>query len=298
MHVKALLYFQVLARTGSLRRAAQKLDITPTALTRQIENLEHFFGAPLIEREQQGVRLTAAGEVVAERAGLVARELDSLRARVDDLKGLRSGTVTIRASGSPVSSVLAPALAALHQEFPGLRFNVETAGGPSIGAALTSGEVDLGLTLFAPSLSELTICSRLHVVHSAIMAPSHPLAGRRELFLEDVRAHALSIPDCSYFVRRAFDRVIPPNEAGFDPIFMTGSFELQLDLAMRGSAVLFLPEICCRTPIERNLLRAVPLAGPLQVPTALDLLRATNRPLSFAARMVANRIGRIMTTFA
>ncbi|MEE8663819.1 MAG: LysR family transcriptional regulator [Acetobacter sp.] len=294
MHIKALDYLRVLAETGSLRSAAQKIGITPTALTRQLEHLEYFFRTPLFEREQHGVRLTAAGEVVMESAARVSREMAVSQRRVEDLKGLRSGTVKIRASGSTLTSVIAPALGALQRSYPGLRFVVEMSGAPAISDALLSGEADLGLTLFAPDISELTLCARLPVVHSAIMAPDHPLRNNKDISLHDLRNHALSLPDSNYLVRQAFDRVIKPGEPVFDPVFMSGAFDLQIDLAVRGCAVLLLPEFTCRPFIDKGLLCAVPLPSRLQVPTALDLLRASHRPLSYAARMAATQIGELM----
>jgi DNA-binding transcriptional LysR family regulator len=59
MQVTALRYFQEVAECGSVRRAAEKLRITPSAISRQLQNLEYHFGAPLIERSRKGVRLDA-----------------------------------------------------------------------------------------------------------------------------------------------------------------------------------------------------------------------------------------------
>lgn len=296
MHVRAFDYLRVIAETGSLRGAAQKIGVTATALTRQIEHLEYFFRMKLFERDQRGIRLTAAGEVVMETAERVSRELDVTRQRVDDLKGLRSGIVNIRVSSSTLTSVLVPALTALNDEYPGLRFMVEVATAPLVGEALVAGRADLGLTIFAPDLSELTLCARMPVVHSAIMAPAHPLAGNDTISLRDLQDHPLSMPDSAYFVRRAFDRAVKSSAMSLDPVFVTGSFELQIELAMRGRAILFLPAFSCRTYIERGQLCAVPLGPDLQVPTSLDLLRASHKPLSAAARVVSSRIADVMAS--
>ena len=50
INMRALLYFDELVRTGSMRQAADNLDVAPTAVSRAIENLEGFFGAALFER--------------------------------------------------------------------------------------------------------------------------------------------------------------------------------------------------------------------------------------------------------
>ena len=295
MHMRAFDYLRVIAEIGSLRGAAQKIGITATALSRQIEHLEYYFRVKLLERDQRGIRLTPAGNIVVETAEKVLHELDNTQKRVDDLKGLRSGLVNIRVSSSTLTTMVAPALLSLNDEYPGLRFLVEVSSAPLVGEALVAGKADLGLTIFAPDLSELTLCKRLPVVHCAIMAPSHPLSNNTMISLHDLPHHTLSIPDSAYFVRRAFDRAVKSNGISLDPVFITGAFELQIELALCGRAILFLPEFSCHNYIMNGQLCAVSLAHDLQVPTSLDLLKASHKPLSTAARIVSTRIGEIMT---
>ena len=54
MNLRALMYFDELVRTRSMRAAADNLNVAPTAVSRQIDNLEEFFGAPLVERSSRG----------------------------------------------------------------------------------------------------------------------------------------------------------------------------------------------------------------------------------------------------
>ena len=67
-HLRALELITIIAATGSLRKSAAQLNIVPSALTRQLQELEHEFGTPLFDRAQQGMRLTAAGELVLGHA--------------------------------------------------------------------------------------------------------------------------------------------------------------------------------------------------------------------------------------
>ncbi len=59
-HLRTLAYVTEIARAGSIRRAAERLSITPSALTRQIQDLEYELGTPIFERLAQGMRLNAA----------------------------------------------------------------------------------------------------------------------------------------------------------------------------------------------------------------------------------------------
>ena len=73
MNLRALMYFDEVVRTNSMRAAAENLNVAATAVSRQIENLEEYFGAQLVERTNRGIRLTAAGRLLAERAGRTLR---------------------------------------------------------------------------------------------------------------------------------------------------------------------------------------------------------------------------------
>jgi DNA-binding transcriptional LysR family regulator len=57
-------YFDEVARQGSIRKAADRLNVAPSAVNRQILKLEDELGAPLFERLPRGLRLTAAGEIL------------------------------------------------------------------------------------------------------------------------------------------------------------------------------------------------------------------------------------------
>ncbi|SEH79629.1 regulatory helix-turn-helix protein, lysR family [Rhizobium tibeticum] len=78
MQIRALMYFDELVRTNSMRQAAENLNVAPTAISRQIENLEYHFGAPLVERSARGVKLTAAVScLLPVRVGRCANSITS-----------------------------------------------------------------------------------------------------------------------------------------------------------------------------------------------------------------------------
>ncbi len=76
MQIRALMYFDELVRTNSMRQAAENLNVAPTAISRQIENLEYHFGAPLVERSARGVEADGG-----RRAACGACGSDPARAR-------------------------------------------------------------------------------------------------------------------------------------------------------------------------------------------------------------------------
>jgi DNA-binding transcriptional LysR family regulator len=298
LQIRALIYFNELVRCGTMRKAADKLGVAPTAISRQIENLEHDFGAPLVERQPTGVRLTAAGELLAARSAKTLRELDHVRTLIGDLKGLQAGRVSICVNGAAGSGLLAPALADFSLSYPKLRFDITLTSVDEAIKALTDGEADLALTLFTPSLHNVSVRCRLAIAHAAVVAPGHPLANREEIALADLHQYPVCLPDGSFGIRKAIDAEmmragLPP----LDPVFTISSVAIQKEFARRGTAVLILPLITVRRECEAGDLKAIPLAGrPLK--THLDLLQSRDRPLSFAAAKLQSFLERNMRALA
>jgi len=294
MQIRALIYFDELVKTNSMRQAAENLNVAPTAISRQIENLEYHFGTQLVERSARGIKLTAAGELLAERAGRTLRELDHVYQLIEDLKGLQRGTVSIYANGASVANILAPALAEFSLRYPRLRFEVTITSARGAIEAVNNAEADIAVTLFAPPLSGTKVRLRSELVYDVIAASSHPFADAKEITLAEIAAHALAVPDRSFGARQAFDALFEQEGLTLDPVFETGSLEMQKELVLRGAAITMLPALTVRREIEAGQLVARPVAGGKGVRTPVDLCVAPDRQLSFAAGKLLDFIERFM----
>jgi molybdenum-dependent DNA-binding transcriptional regulator ModE len=86
-HLRFLRYFDEVARTGSIRQAAERLHVAPSAVNRRIQDLEDELGVPLFERLPRGMRLTAAGELFVQYVRGRASALDQVRSEIEELQG-------------------------------------------------------------------------------------------------------------------------------------------------------------------------------------------------------------------
>ncbi|MBB3455279.1 DNA-binding transcriptional LysR family regulator [Rhizobium sp. BK313] len=294
MQIRALIYFDELVRTNSMRQAAENLNVAPTAISRQIENLEYHFGTPLVERSARGVKLTAAGELLAVRAGRTLRELDHVHQLIEDLKGLQRGRVSVYANGATVANLLAPALAEFSLRYPKLRFEVTITSARNAIEAVNSAEADIAVTLFAPPLSGTKVRLRSEIVYDVIAATSHPLATHKDVSLAELATHSLAVPDHSFGARQAFDALFEREGLVLDPVFETSSLEMQKELVLRGAAITMLPALTVQREIQAGQLVALPVADGKGVRTPIDLCVAPDRQLSFAAGKLLDFIERFM----
>jgi DNA-binding transcriptional LysR family regulator len=294
MQIRALMYFDELVRTNSMRQAAENLNVAPTAISRQIENLEYHFGAPLVERSARGVKLTAAGELLAARAGRTLRELDHVGQLIEDLKGLQRGRVSIYANGATVANLLAPALAEFSLKYPKLRFEVTITSARQAVEAVNGAEADIAVTLFAPPMSGTKVRLRSEIAYDLIVAPDHPAAGKKQIELKDIAEYSLALPDQSFGFRQAFDALCEKEGLRFEPVFVTSSLEMLKELVLSGAAVTLLPALTVRREIEAGQVCAVPPTGKSAIRTHVDLCVAPDRQLSFAATKLLDFIERFM----
>jgi DNA-binding transcriptional LysR family regulator len=139
MQLRALKYFSQVAKSASFREAADKLFVAPGAVTRQIDILEHYYGAQLIERGPRGIKLTREGELLAQAVEATLRELESVKARITSRRSVVSGTVKICAAESLVALFIAPVIEAFGQHNPEVSFEIDTGSAPISPNSLLAG---------------------------------------------------------------------------------------------------------------------------------------------------------------
>lgn len=140
---------RALAEAGTVTAAAERLHMTPSAVSQQLSSLGRQLGVPLLEARGRRVRLTPAAELVLRHAD----EVFALLERADaDLAGhLRGdvGEVRLGAFSTSIPALVVPAVEALNEAHPGVAVSVREAEAAEAFTLLAEGEVDLALSLAA-----------------------------------------------------------------------------------------------------------------------------------------------------
>jgi DNA-binding transcriptional LysR family regulator len=134
-----------LRRHGSVTAAAQELHYAQPSLSHHLARLETDLGAQILQRVGRGVRLTAAGMQLAERAAEIIGRVESATAEVSALVGLSAGRVRLAGFGSVMSSLVPQAVAILSQAHPGLEIELVDTHPEESLQMLRSGDVDIAV---------------------------------------------------------------------------------------------------------------------------------------------------------
>jgi DNA-binding transcriptional LysR family regulator len=181
--------FLTVMEEGSLHRAAARLHMSPSALSRQMQALEHELGGRLLERLTTGVRPTAGGQALAKRMGALLASFDL--AMSDARRTLRGETHQLRIAYLPSAprQYLNGPLREVRRSHPGTVLKlVNLSPGQQI-TALRAGEIDIGITNDSGELLASEFYTRqLAEVGSHIALPEqHRLATRDRVRLSDLK---------------------------------------------------------------------------------------------------------------
>ena len=295
-HLRIMRYVDEVARTGSIRKAADHLNVTASAVNRRIMDLEEELGAPLFERRPRGVRLTAAGEVFVHYLREQDSGVERMKSQIEELKGLRRGTVRIACSQALALDFLPREIAGFRTRHPLVSFEVKVLDHERAMTALAAYEVDLVLVFRPPFLPNFQPLMTLEQRIVAVMSADHPLAAQPTIRLRDCANYPVALPEGSLGGRQLLDQVSARSGLTFKLAAESNSFEFLRGLVTHANVISF--QIRIGTMPENNRLglmardiddRDVPRAN-----LVLGQLRARNLPIP--AAVFAEKLVRVLET--
>jgi DNA-binding transcriptional LysR family regulator len=293
-HLRILRYVDEVARTGSIRKAADHLNVTASAVNRRIMDLEEDLGAKLFERRPRGVRLTAAGEVFVHYLREQDGGVERMKSQIEELRGLRRGTVRIACSQALALDFLPREIANFRARHPLVSFAVKVLDHEQAIGALAAYEVDLVLVFRPPFLANFQPLMSLEQRLVAVMSADHPLAGRPTVRLRDCADYPVALPERSLGGRQLLEEVSARSGLAFKLAAESNSFELLRGLVTHANLISF--QIRIGTLPDSNRLGLVARdIDDRDVPRAnlvLGQLRARNLPIP--AAVFAEQLARVL----
>lgn len=193
-------------RCGTLTRAAEQMHVTPAALTARLKQLEDEVGLRLFDRTNAGLRPTEGGQLLMAASEEIEAVLRRCLERVESLKGLQSGKVTVGVVST--GKYFAPgAVAAFRRQYPGVEVRLTIGNRSEIVQALRDYKADLAIMGRAPE--ELVTRHMVLGDHPMVItsAPTHPLARRRRIALAELADESFLVREPGSGSRAVFDRL-------------------------------------------------------------------------------------------
>ena len=187
-------YIDVVAKTGSIRKAADRLNITSTALNRRILALEDELGTPIFERLPQGVRLNVAGELMIQHIRHSMADLSRVTSQIADLSGVRRGHVNIACTAEIVGGFMPSRIAAYRNDHSGVTFDISKQTPTNALRALSDLAADLSVIFGPIPPAEFQILATVQLDAHIVVAEAHPLASRENVRFVDIQQFPTVVP--------------------------------------------------------------------------------------------------------
>jgi len=274
--LNALNIFLTVAQERSFSRAAAKVHRTQPAVSQAVRRLEDELGEQLFDRSSKNGTLTEAGRMLQNYGQRLVRLAEETESAVRELRDLRRGRVLIGANEAAVHTLL-PLIVRFRQGFPDITIDVRRVPARQIAVEVQQGSLDFGALTFHPTeegLLEVPVGTDELVL---LVPPSHGLAGRRQVSMEDIAqepvvAHNDPSPARERVLRLFEEHRVPLRMVISLPSLdgIKRAVELKLGVAL-------LPRRCAITEIASGRLVAVLVAGVSRKRQVMLVCRKTHR---------------------
>ena len=249
--------FEAVTRSGSFSAAAQRLGVTPPAVSLQISELERAHDVRLFDRVGRRVRLTAAGKKLEEYAQrIVALAGDAERA-LEQTRDFAGGELRLLASATSAAYYLPPLLTRFRARYPKIRVQLDVANSQRVRERIATLEGDLGMLgvdARHPDLAFELVARDPLVV---IVAPSHPWARRRRISMRELADQALILRERGSASRQLVERRLLALGAEARPAMEIASNEAIKSAVEMGNGVGLMSAAIVRREVDAGHLHAL-----------------------------------------
>ena len=261
LDIDRLRAFRAVAAEKNFSHAAEKLFRTQSAVSQAIRLLERDVGETLFERMGRITELTTAGRILLEHVEDAFAVLERGRARIQGLRDLNEGELTVAASDTTACYMLPKTLAAFRRHYPGVEIRILNRPSPVAAEQVAARDADIGIVTLPmehPKLHAEPLQAREDV---AICAARHPLSPRKRVTLSELLGYPLILLDLGSNTRNFIDRQVAAIGAKPRIAMEVGSIEVIKRLVELDFGVSIVPRISVQQEVRHGGLAAVRVFG-------------------------------------
>lgn len=253
--------FLAVADAENFRAASEQMNLSISAVSRRISDLEQDLGQKLFKRHSRGVEITEAGRLLARRVRETFRTLRNLEEDIQRLASGEQGRISICANGSALVNGLAGHIRQFLTENPDIEIELLELLTPEILDQVSRGVADIGFvsnTMRMPD--DLRVLPYLNDRLVLIVPKGHPLEERNDVsFLDFLDWQMIGIQSASSLTRLV-RKVAGAASPQFAYSYMASTNEVARTMVANGLGIAILPEMFVRPYLEMLPISMIPIA--------------------------------------
>ncbi|MBI0328422.1 LysR family transcriptional regulator [Burkholderia plantarii] len=287
----AVRYFLEVVNSGSVADAASRLNVVPSAVSRQIARLESELGTPLFVRQSRGMVPSQAGQMLAAYARRSQLDAEQISLEIDALRGETERTIRIACTEGFAAAFLPRAMAGFRRDVAPASFEVVVDTAAGVTQRVREAECDLGLTFsFGPAKD-------VHVAFSApspvfaIVAASHPLARAPKVSFRELLAYPLALPGPHSTLHKLIDIYCSREGVACKSVLSSATLETLLGFTLASDAVTFSGELFVRPRLASGELVVLPVPELATSERTIEIQTLARRALPALLQAFIARLG-------
>ena len=283
MHIQNFKTFCDLVETQSFSKAARLNEVTQSAVSQQLKAMEGYYDMLIIDRNQKKFRLTQQGTTLYKTFKEILTLYERLNCEIQEMRNVVSGTIQISTVNSIGLHELPPYLTSFMQEFPSVNTRVEYRRANLVYEDVIHGTADLGLVAFPVKNKELTIIPFATDELVVAMNPEHPLAGKDNLSIDELKGVDFIAFEKDIPTRKATDEILRKADIEVSIAMEFDNVETVKRALEINAGVAIIPKNTASNEVQRNQLVVSRLDNGKHI-RPLSLIHKKTRMLTPALR--------------
>lgn len=290
-------YFYEAVMKGTVRAAADSLNIAPSAVSRQISLLEDELGVALIERHKRGVSPTEAGSLLMDYYRAQKANQSDVMSKLQEIRGLRRGTIRVTMGEGFISDMVSGPIKQFCQKYTEISLVVNIGGTNDVVRDVVSDEADMGLVYNPPADPKIVSRAISRQPMYAVVGPNFPLLGKEKVTLSDLVPYPLAMTHSVYGTRQILNAAMMMEKVWMTPVITTNSFILLNHFVKSELGFTLVPKFAVQQELDQKELFIIPVDNSLLINTEAHLITRTGRQLSTAANRLLQHFSAKMKAF-
>ena len=241
MDVRQLEMFRAVAEEGGFTRAAQRLRVSQSAVSRQVKLLERELGSLLLHRTGKGVTVTGPGELLLKAANRIHRDLQDVAWQISETQKLQRGMLSLGGGMTVCMHVLPRLLKKFRSLYKEVDLRVTSGTSEGILRLMRNHQVDLGLLTLPIVATDLEVQPALKEEMVVVTAPRHSLTRQRAVEPRSLGRHPLILFEQGSNTRKVLDQFFLEQEIPANVAMETENVEIIKAMVASGVGITLIP---------------------------------------------------------
>ncbi|SVB01961.1 uncharacterized protein METZ01_LOCUS154815 [marine metagenome] len=280
MDLRQLEMFQAIVESGSFTKAGQRLHVSQSAISRQINLLEEELGVQVLMRSNKRVFLTEAGKTLLKHCYRIFRDIEEAVLAVSQNEMVGRGTLRVGGGMSVCSFLLPQILREYKTLYPNIALTVTTGTSEPTILKIRNNEVDVGVLTLPVESQDLEVTSVFREEMVVVTSQNHPLSKKTEVTPEEIASMPLILFEQGSNTRKIIDQFFEKHDISPQIIMEMENVEIIKPLVDIGLGITIIPYQPIVREVEAGTLHFLRIAGyPLYRELGLVILKMSYQPI-------------------